>query len=160
MTKYTAMVGRFLSIALIFVCAAMLASPAFAQIAAGKPKFVGNVTGGSVPANFGTYWNQVTPENGSKWGSVEGTRNQMNWARGRCGLQLGADERLQVQVPHLRVGLAVSGVAHAASRTAQQRAEIEQWIQLACAALSEHLGHRRGQRAHQDGDAVQGGAGW
>ena len=25
------------------------------------------------------YFNQVTPENAGKWGSVESTRNQMNW---------------------------------------------------------------------------------
>ena len=115
MTKYTAKVGRFLSIALIFVAAVLLGQPASAQMAAGKAKFVGNVTGNSVPSNFGTYWNQVTPENATKWGSVEGTQNQMNWAGGRRGLQLGADERLQVQVPHVRVGFAVSGVALTAS---------------------------------------------
>src|SRR3982751_7141079 len=80
MTKFTAKAGRFLSIALIFVASVLLGQPASAQIAAGKAKLVGNVTGNSVPTNFGTYWNQVTPENGSKWGSVEGTRNQMNWA--------------------------------------------------------------------------------
>ena len=78
MTKYTAMAGRFLSIALIFVVSLLLAQPASAQIAAGKTKFLGNVTGNSVPSNFGTYWNQVTPENASKWGSVEGTRDVMN----------------------------------------------------------------------------------
>ncbi len=30
--------------------------------------------------NFTAYWNQVTPENGGKWGSVEGQRNVMSWA--------------------------------------------------------------------------------
>jgi endo-1,4-beta-xylanase len=80
MTIRTAVRGRLLSIALIFGAAALFAQPASAQIAAGKAKFVGNVSGNSVPSNFGTYWNQVTPENGSKWGSVEGTQNQMNWS--------------------------------------------------------------------------------
>ena len=56
--------------------ATLLAQPAAAQIAAGKAKYLGNVTGNSVPSNFSTYWNQVTPENGTKWGSVEGTRNR------------------------------------------------------------------------------------
>lgn len=50
-----------------------------AQIATGKPKFLGNIIAGSVPSNFNAYWNQVTPENAGKWGSVEATRNQMNW---------------------------------------------------------------------------------
>ena len=30
--------------------------------------------------NFNAYFNQVTPENGGKWGSVEGTRDVMNWS--------------------------------------------------------------------------------
>lgn len=50
-----------------------------AQIATGKPKFLGNIIAGSVPSNFNAYWNQVTPENAGKWGSVEAVRNQMNW---------------------------------------------------------------------------------
>lgn len=35
----------------------------------------------SAPQNqeFTTYWDQVTPENGGKWGSVERTRDIMNW---------------------------------------------------------------------------------
>jgi len=79
-TIRTAARGRLLSIALVFGAAALFAGPASAQIAAGKAKFVGNVTGSSVPSNFSTYWNQVTSENSTKWGSVEGTRGTMNWA--------------------------------------------------------------------------------
>lgn len=51
-----------------------------AQLAKGKCRFLGNVIAGSVPTNFTTYWNQVTPENSGKWGSVEATRDVMNWA--------------------------------------------------------------------------------
>jgi endo-1,4-beta-xylanase len=50
-----------------------------AQLATGKPKFLGNIIAGSVPQSFSAYWNQVTPENSGKWGSVEAVRNQMNW---------------------------------------------------------------------------------
>src|SRR5688572_28353104 len=74
----TAFRGRYLSFALGLVAVAGLAAPAAAQIANG-PKFLGNMTQHSVPSNFTTYWDQVTPENATKWGSVEGTRNQMNW---------------------------------------------------------------------------------
>ena len=34
----------------------------------------------SVRANFSKYWNQVTPENAGKWGNVESSRDQYNWA--------------------------------------------------------------------------------
>lgn len=44
-------------------------------------KFVGNITtSGAVRSDFTRYWNQITPENEGKWGSVEGTRNVYNWA--------------------------------------------------------------------------------
>ncbi len=42
-------------------------------------KFVGNIIAGNVPSNYETYWNQVTPENSTKWGSVESSRDRMNW---------------------------------------------------------------------------------
>src|SRR4249919_2713020 len=77
----TAARGRRLSFVFTFCAALLLCAQAGAQIAAGKPRFLGNVTGNSVPANFGSYWNQVTPENATKWGSVEGTRNVMNWTQ-------------------------------------------------------------------------------
>jgi hypothetical protein len=41
-----------------------------AQLAEGKCKFLGNIIASSVPTNFNDYWNQVTPENAGKWGSV------------------------------------------------------------------------------------------
>lgn len=44
-------------------------------------KFLGNIWGGSSePLNFSTYWNQVTPENAGKWGSVESSQGTYNWS--------------------------------------------------------------------------------
>src|ERR1035437_96718 len=69
---------------LIFFVLASLAS--FGQvlpakpIAAGKPIFLGCAYSSAQALNFQNYWNQSTPENGGKWGSVEGTRGVMNWA--------------------------------------------------------------------------------
>ncbi len=48
-------------------------------IAAGKNKFIGSVYGGSQSNDFEYYFNQVTPENAGKWGSVEGTRDTFDW---------------------------------------------------------------------------------
>ncbi|WP_438002952.1 endo-1,4-beta-xylanase [Sorangium sp. So ce321] len=43
-------------------------------------KFVGNITtNGAVRNGFANYWNQITPENEGKWGSVERTRGNRNW---------------------------------------------------------------------------------
>ena len=62
------------------VSALMLCSLVQAQPAKGANKFLGNITTrGAVRSDFGTYWNQITPENETKWGSVERTRDQMSW---------------------------------------------------------------------------------
>jgi endo-1,4-beta-xylanase len=53
--------------------------PPTESIAYGKPKWLGNVYSSSQAPLFLNYWNQLTPENASKWGSVEGIRDQMNW---------------------------------------------------------------------------------
>lgn len=55
-------------------------TPTGLPMATGKPKFLGGVH--SVPQKpfFNNYFNQVTPENAGKWGSVESTRDVMNWA--------------------------------------------------------------------------------
>jgi endo-1,4-beta-xylanase len=51
-------------------------------IATGKDKYLGAAwSPGTASLNFANYWNQVTPENGGKWGTVEGTRDVMNWSQ-------------------------------------------------------------------------------
>ena len=131
MTIRTAVRGRFLPIALILGAAALFAQPAAAQIAAGKAKYVGNVTGSSVPSNFGTYWNQVTPENGSKWGSVEGTQNQMNWSAADAAYNWAQTNGYKFKFHTFVWGSQFPGWLSGLSST-QQRAEVEEWIRLAC----------------------------
>jgi endo-1,4-beta-xylanase len=44
-------------------------------------KFVGNITTRrEVRGDFTQYWNQITPENEGKWGSVERVQGTFNWA--------------------------------------------------------------------------------
>ena len=51
-----------------------------AQPAKGANKFLGNITTrGQVRTDFLEYWNQITGENESKWASIEGSRDKMNW---------------------------------------------------------------------------------
>jgi len=58
----------------------LLSSHALSQPARGANKFLGNITQrGQVPKNFSTYWNHIMGENECKWGSVEMTRDRMNW---------------------------------------------------------------------------------
>lgn len=48
-------------------------------IAHGKWKFLGSCHSGAQSRDFSKYFNQITSENGGKWGSVERTRDVMNW---------------------------------------------------------------------------------
>lgn len=48
-------------------------------LAKGKSKFLGCGMDGLQRYRFEEYWNQVTPGNAGKWGSVEGSRDNMNW---------------------------------------------------------------------------------
>ena len=44
-------------------------------------KFVGNIsTRGSIRTGFATYWDQFSPENEGKWGSVQPSQGTFNWA--------------------------------------------------------------------------------
>jgi endo-1,4-beta-xylanase len=43
-------------------------------------KFVGNITTrGAVRSDFARFWNQITPENEGKWGSVQPREGEFNW---------------------------------------------------------------------------------
>ena len=53
-----------------------LASVANAALADGGAKFLGNITTSSqIRSDMGTYWNQLTNENGCKWGSIHSVDN-------------------------------------------------------------------------------------
>lgn len=64
----------------------MFSMGAGAQLSTNPDKFLGNITTGwnsdmdTDGFVFADYWNQVTPENATKWGSVEGNRHgTYNW---------------------------------------------------------------------------------
>jgi endo-1,4-beta-xylanase len=98
-----------------------------AQMAAGKPKFVGNIIGNYVPASFDTYWNQITPGNSGKWGSIEATRDVMVWT----DLDKAYNHAWQKGYP-FKQHTFVWGNQQPAWITslspAEQAAEVEEWI--------------------------------
>ena len=62
----------------------MLTLNANAQLSTNPDKFLGNITTDWTYMDFdgfkfSDYWNQVTPENATKWGCVEAPRGQYNW---------------------------------------------------------------------------------
>lgn len=49
-------------------------------IAQGQAKYLGCAHSAPQKINFDKYWNQVTPENGGKWGAAEPNRGVFTWA--------------------------------------------------------------------------------
>jgi endo-1,4-beta-xylanase len=95
-------------------------------------KFVGNIdTRGQMRSDFSMYWDQVSPENAGKWGSIEGTRNSMNWR----GLDAIHDYAKQHNIPFKQHNFIwgsqqpgwIGGLSQA-----DQKAEVEEWIRLFC----------------------------
>lgn len=115
----------------LFIAAALSAlvfsGSATAQIATGKEKFLGNIIAGSVPASFGIYWNQVTPENSAKWGSVEATRNTMNWAQLDTAYNYAQSNGFKFKAHTLVWGSQYPAWITSLTQ-AEQRAEIEEWM--------------------------------
>ena len=65
-------------------CSLFVINPVSAQLSKNPDKFLGNITTWG-QMDYGaeayyTLWNQVTPENESKWGSVEGTKGSYNFS--------------------------------------------------------------------------------
>jgi endo-1,4-beta-xylanase len=126
------MIKSYLNLSIPLALAACLLIFPFAtraQIATGQ-KFLGNVINNEIPASFPVYWNQVTPENAGKWGSVEATRDIMNWntldqiyfyANGN-----GYPVKYHTLVWGSQEPAWVSGLS-----AAEQLAEVTEWIQAA-----------------------------
>lgn len=95
-------------------------------------KFVGNITTRSqVRSDFAMFWDQITPENEGKWGSVEATRNQMNWAA-LDRIHDYANQHGVIFKQHNFVWGSQQPGWLAGLSASEQRAEVEEWIRLFC----------------------------
>jgi len=111
---------------LLFV---LLSSTLNAQIAAGKCKFLGNIVGFGVPPSFNDYWNQLSPGNAGKWGSVESRRNHMSWDILDRAYYHAKDHELLFREHTLVWGQQQPRWIDSLSHN-EQRAEVEEWIRL------------------------------
>lgn len=94
--------------------------------------FIGNITtSGAVRSDFIDYWDQITPENEGKWGSVEGTRDQYNWGPVDRIYEYARQHNIPVKAHTLIWGAQSPSWINnlSASETA---AEIEEWIRDYC----------------------------
>jgi GH35 family endo-1,4-beta-xylanase len=96
-------------------------------------KFVGNITtSGAVRSDFARYWNQITPENEGKWGSVEGTRDVYNWAPLDRMYAYARQNNIPVKAHNFVWGAQYPSWINNLSAT-ETAAEIEEWIHDYCA---------------------------
>ncbi len=104
----------------------LLSFPAFAQ---NGEKFLGNIFNGLPDPIFDRYWNQITPENVGKWGSVEIVRDKMTWS----GLDLMFDYAQEQGFPvkqHTFIWGQQEPLWMADLPPDEQRAEVEEWMEL------------------------------
>ena len=115
---------RLLGLAAVFLGAS---GAAMAQLAAGQPKFLGGIYSESQAVNFTQYFNQVTPENAGKWGSVEGTRDVMNDAELRAAYNLAKSNGIPFRF-HVLVWGSQQPDWIRSLPPAEQLQEIEEWF--------------------------------
>ena len=116
----------------LLVCSALFGQTPVKPIADGSTKFLGSAWSSGQNTNFQNYWNQVTPENGGKWGSVEGTRGVMNWSNMDASYALAKKYNMLFKA-HTLIWGAQQPSWIASLDTASQRQEIEQWFSLQAA---------------------------
>jgi GH35 family endo-1,4-beta-xylanase len=110
-------------------------------IAEGKDKFLGSAYSNAQAPNFEKYWNQVTPENGGKWGTVEGTRDVMVWTEADAAYALARENGFPFRFHTLVWGaqqpawMAMTEITDPEERAQAQLAEIHEWF----AAAAEHF---------------------
>ncbi len=97
-------------------------------IAQGKDKFLGCAHSNAQAVNFDKYWNQVTPENGGKWGSVEGTRDIMNWSAMDAAYQFARANGF-IFKQHVMIWGAQQPAWMATLTAQEQLEEINEWYQ-------------------------------
>jgi len=99
-------------------------------------KFLGQIIASSIPANFATYWNQVTPENSTKWGSVESSRDNMNWSQADMAYNYAKSNGFPFKFHTLVWGSQEPGWISGLSNT-DKKAEVLEWMDAAAAKYGD-----------------------
>ncbi len=107
-------------------------TPSGPPMATGLNKFLGGIYSNSQRANFTAYFNQVTPENAGKWGSVEGTRDVMNWTELDAAYALAKDNGFPFRF-HVLVWGSQQPNWIESLPAAEQLEEIEEWFKAVAA---------------------------
>ncbi|MBN2609938.1 MAG: endo-1,4-beta-xylanase [Bacteroidales bacterium] len=101
--------------------------PTTQPIAAGSAKFLGSAWDYEQAPFFAGYWNQLTPGNAGKWGSVEYTRDVMNWTVLDSAYKVARKYKMPIK-EHTLIWGAQQPPWIGALDSAGQRQEIEEWF--------------------------------
>lgn len=101
-----------------------------AHVGITNTKFLGNILANRVPSNFAAYWDQITPENSTKWGNVEASRNNMNWSTADLAYNYARSNGFPFKFHTLVWGSQEPGWISELS-TSDQKAEVLQWLKAA-----------------------------
>ncbi|MET0412285.1 MAG: endo-1,4-beta-xylanase [Polyangiaceae bacterium] len=106
-------------------------------VAASSEKWLGMVCCGNQRPFLENYFNQITPENGGKWGSVEATRDEYNWAAADEALELAEANGFPFRY-HVLIWGSQQPDWIETLPPEEQLAEIRQWFE----AVNERYGTR------------------
>jgi endo-1,4-beta-xylanase len=114
---------------MMLVCLMLSGTQSLSQpLATGHSKFLGDAAD-FPPASFDTYWNQITPENAGKWGSVEGTRDSYSWGGADNAYNYAKQRGIPFKWHNLIWGQQQPSWISSLDSAAQAE-EIEEWIRL------------------------------
>jgi endo-1,4-beta-xylanase len=108
----------------------MFIAQAPAQLAEGHDKWFGCCIGSTIPDNFHEYWNQVTPENAGKWGSVETGPDYYQWGQLDNIYNYALDNGFPFRFHVLVWGKQQPTWWFTPLDSAAQAEEVEEWIRL------------------------------
>ncbi|HWL14688.1 MAG TPA: endo-1,4-beta-xylanase [Opitutus sp.] len=111
-------------------------TPSGPPLATGHTKFLGSIYSASQIPNFTAYFNQVTPENAGKWGSIENVRDTMNWTEIDAAYALAKNHGFPFRFHVLVWGSQQPAWIETLS-TADQLEEITEWFDAVAARYSD-----------------------
>ncbi len=117
---------------LLFLSAFLFPAVSSAQIASGQAKFLGSEASPPIPSDFSLFWNQITPGNEGKWGTVAGTSSdtsKWNWTGLTEVYDYAMQNGMQFKEHNLVWGQQQPSWISSLD-SAQQYQEVKDWIML------------------------------
>lgn len=124
----TAMIKNYVVILTLFFLTIVLQTSNYSQpLSENEDKFLGGASNSYLFRDFDKYWNQITPGNDGKWGSVEGVRGQYNWTNLDKIYNYAKGKNLLFK-EHVFVWVSQQPSWIASLDSASQRQAVEDWI--------------------------------